>query len=143
MYRIRKNFRVPIGHRLSKHLGACKSCHGHNLFISVQISKRVLNTNDMVMDFKDFKNIINNILDDFDHAMVLNSYDKDLLDFMKSKENKVKIISNINEDPTAEVLSRYLFDEISGILFIENPNIKIDFVRVWENDDSMAEYSNG
>ena len=146
MYSIRKIFKVPIGHRLMKHSGLCKNIHGHNLKIEVQLSSNHLNENDMVIDFKDLNKIVSKILDRFDHCTIFNYYDIKNTQFFKDQDYKFDILSFHDQDPTAEVFCRYLLtsidNELSNTKNMNNspPIIKVDFVRVWENDDSMAEY---
>ncbi len=145
MYKVTKLFRVPIGHRLSKHEGLCKNIHGHNLKIEVTLKSENLNKNDMVIDFHKLKEIVNGILKEFDHCLLLNSQDKQYL----KELSKVMKVFLFDSDPTAEVFSRYLFNKIKSIfefLYVnkELPSgIEVDSVRVWENDDSVAEYSEG
>lgn len=144
MYSVRKIFRVPIGHRLSKHKGLCKNIHGHNLKIEVQLKTSVLNcVNDMVMDFKDIKEMVNYLIKKLDHCTLLNTNDKDFIKFYGDKKLNFDFIGCIGEDPTAEVLSRHLYTSIHKHLKDKTEyyaGVSLDFVRVWENDDSMAEY---
>ena len=144
MYNVRKIFRVPIGHRLMKHAGLCKNIHGHNLKIEVQLHSSDLDENDMVIDFKDLKKSVTNILNKFDHCTIFNSHDKENIQFFKNQNYKSIVLDGM--DPTAEILCRYLYlsigDELSNTKSKNSfpPVIYIDFVRIWENDDSMAEY---
>ena len=150
MYSVRKIFRVPIGHRLMKHEGLCKNIHGHNLKIEVQLSCNCLNDNDMVIDFKDLKRIVSDILNEFDHCTIFNSYDENNIQFFTHQGYKCSTLSSNDQDPTAEIFCKYLLMTIDKKLTDFNSRnqkvgsplqtISVDFVRVWENDDSMAEY---
>ena len=132
MYSVTKVFRIPIGHRLSKHQGLCKNIHGHNFKIEVKISRKELNENDMVIDFSDLKKIVNGILDNFDHALMLNSGDNVCV------SSKTIYLKKDGVDPTAERLAEYLYNEIKQKFFFDE--LRVNSVRVWENDDSYAEY---
>lgn len=137
MYSVTKTFRVPVGHRLSKHKGLCKNIHGHNLKIEVRVSCFKLNDNDMVIDFSDLKEIVSKYLEYWDHTLLLNSRDE-LVNSLQ-KTNKISFVAG---DPTAENLCKYLFTRISGELEIIHPLLlKVNFIRIWENDDSYAEYN--
>ena len=141
MYKVKKLFRVPIGHQLSKHKGLCKNCHGHNLKFEVQVSSENLNDNGMVIDFKDLKKIVKKIiLDPLDHCMIVNSDNTKLRDFLKENGYKYIVFSC---DPTAEVLSKHFYIVLQKTFKNSKKykSLKVDFVRIWENDDSMAEYS--
>ena len=151
MYIVRKIFKFPIGHRLMKHEGLCKNIHGHNLKIEVQVSSKTLSKNDMVIDFKDLKTIVNDILKEFDHCTIFNTWDEENIEYFQKHGYKFTCISSGDADPTAEMLSRYLFKSIRNKInntkrddrygaFYVPQIINVDFVRVWENDDSMAEY---
>jgi len=144
VYRVRKIFKLPIGHRLSKHAGLCKNIHGHNIRCEIQISCSELNLNDMVVDFHDIKTIVSAILERFDHAVLINNSDKEFRKFAHQFGVRTIILEcydDANVDPTAEVLARYLFQHISTEFQSYNPKLVLDFVRIWENDDGMAEYS--
>jgi 6-pyruvoyltetrahydropterin/6-carboxytetrahydropterin synthase len=140
MYFITKKFKVPIGHRLSKHLGLCNNLHGHNLIICVELMGDKLNDNDMIIDFSDLKKIVNTFLDDFDHSCLLNS--NDITELTHCVSNNRKYLSFDNVDPTAEILSKYLNLKIDNFLHREYG--EDDFccfsVTVWENEDSSAKY---
>ena len=136
MYRVEKTFRVPVGHRLSKHGGLCKNIHGHNLVIRVSFSTKETDSNDMVIDFSDIKKMVKPILDEFDHSCLFNPTDE----VAKRLEGfKLVAITDTDIDPTAEIFAKYLYDRI--LKLVEPYGIGLDYVRIWENEDSMAEYT--
>jgi 6-pyruvoyltetrahydropterin/6-carboxytetrahydropterin synthase len=136
MYSVTKIFRVPIGHRLSKHKGLCQNIHGHNFKIEVKVSCHHLDRNDMVIDFSDLKRIVNKILEEFDHSLMLNSNDVYPAVF------KTVYLQEEGADPTAERLAQHLYEEISErVKKITKLSVGVDRKRVWENDDSYAEYT--
>jgi 6-pyruvoyltetrahydropterin/6-carboxytetrahydropterin synthase len=134
-YTVKKTFRIPVGHRLSKHEGLCKNIHGHNFKIEVEVNSFKLNDNDMVIDFSDLKKIVNNALEQFDHATILNNRDHEII--KQFRDNEFKFIMIGGRDPTAEVLSEYFYREIE---FKLPKDVIMDSVRVWENEDSVAEF---
>jgi len=137
MYSVTKIFHVPIGHRLSKHKGLCQNYHGHNYKIEVKVSSEYLNENEMVIDFSDLKKMVSYILDNFDHALMLNSSDP------SSFNIPCKVIFLGKEtDPTAELLCKYLYNEICSKIF-SYKDLQLDSVKVWETDDAYAEYTGG
>jgi len=142
MYKVRKLFeQIPIGHRLSKHKGLCKNIHGHNFNIEVQVKSEDLNEDDMVIDFHDLKTIVEKILDSLDHATLLNPEDQ--VNVKHFKEQGFKMVNilddGMNVDPTAEVLAKYLYCTLDG--WLKSEGVRVDFIRIWENDRGMAEYS--
>jgi 6-pyruvoyltetrahydropterin/6-carboxytetrahydropterin synthase len=74
-YRICKIFSVENGHILSKHPGKCRFPHGHSRRIEVVVEADTLDVNDMVCDFKMVGELIKEFIEQFDHAMCLNTAD--------------------------------------------------------------------
>jgi 6-pyruvoyltetrahydropterin/6-carboxytetrahydropterin synthase len=138
MYCLKKIFRVPTGHRLTKHQGLCKNIHGHNLRIEVKVETEELNENGMVIDFKDLSNIMKPYLDQFDHAILLDtSTDKTLYKFVL--ENGYKYFA-FNGEPTAENIAKHFYFVLQGKLEDHYPDVQVRSITVWENDDSAATY---
>ncbi len=139
MFRIKKSFKVPVGHRLMKHSGLCKNIHGHNLKIEVQVSCHGLDNNDMVMDFGRLSEYVGSIMSILDHSILLNSEDKETIAFSNGcgDPGKRPIIFE-NSDPTAEVLACYIHGQLNAMLKANTTYINLDYVAVWESDDAVA-----
>lgn len=132
-----KYFEMPIGHRLIRHEGKCKYPHGHNFGCLVLISCNELNENNMVIDFHDLKTLFNQcISEEMDHAFMLNEFDPLVEHFKKFK----LMISK--GDPTAEYLSKYIYDTLSIQLSSMYPerNLRVDRIEIFENENSSAGY---
>ncbi|MEI7897813.1 MAG: 6-carboxytetrahydropterin synthase, partial [bacterium] len=77
--RVTKEFRFEAAHALMGYDGPCKNIHGHSYELSVTVigtpvTDRSSAKLGMVMDFGDLKKIIKKqIVDPFDHALLLNS----------------------------------------------------------------------
>lgn len=139
MYRVVKKFTLPIGHRLSKHDGRCFSIHGHNVSVLVGLKAKTLNENDMVIDFADLKHIVNNFLDKLDHCLMLNENDKETI--KKIKDLDIRTFQ-VPFDPTAERLAETIYYYVEQAFEIEPfKHIIIDYVTVYENENSGATYS--
>ena len=136
MYYVEKSFRIPMGHRLSLHLGNCKFNHGHNFLIKVEVSSGILNYNNMVMDFSDLKKIVQEILDQWDHAFFVN---KDDVLLQTKIMNFCKIIE-VDGDPTAEKICEILYNFIATNIKSNASYCKVESVSIWETEDSMAMY---
>jgi len=139
-WRITKEFKLPIGHRLSCHAGDCANFHGHNIRVVIGLKSRVLNKNGMIMDFSDLKKIVKPILDKFDHALLLNETDVEKFKTLEGEDyfSKIFKIVSFPYDPTAENLSKYLFDEINSVIKEAFPIL--EFVEIWENDSAAGSY---
>ena len=146
-FRICRSFVVESGHMLSKHPEACRYPHGHTRRIEVVVSGEGLDANDMVCDFKALKMALEHQIEALDHAMALNSGDP-LLASMQGVYPQSLVIFE-NEDPTTEVLARWLFQTVDRILkegfseghyTIPAGSVTLERVRVWETPNSWAEY---
>ena len=134
---IMKSFHVATGHRLSKHKGLCKNIHGHNLKVEVYVAANKLNEGDMVIDFSHLKEAVKIVLESFDHCLLLNSEDFETVRF--AVEQNMKHIEVPGSDPTAETISKFLFEEI-GFALTKYPNIRIKKIGIWESPTSYCEY---
>ena len=135
MYRIEKRFTFPMGHRLSKHKGRCFSLHGHNFTVLVGIKAQYLDDNDMVIDFSDLKAAVKGLLDGLDHCLLLNVDDQEIADQFEAMGMRVMTVSH---DPTAEKLAEMLFGALSKM---NNQRLSVDYVTVYENENSKATFS--
>lgn len=138
MYRIEKRFTFPMGHRLSKHKGRCFSMHGHNFTVLIGVKAEALNDNDMVIDFSDLKAIVSGFLDGLDHCLLLNETDADL---GKQLEGLGMRVITVDHDPTAERLAKDIYESIDQALKKMYPTVLMDYVTVYENENSKATYS--
>lgn len=139
MYRIEKKFTLPIGHRLSKHNGRCHSLHGHNIDIYVGLKAETLNENDMIIDFSELKRLVNTILDEYDHVLIVNNNDSE---WAKKLESELHMrIKVLGVDPTAEVLSAHFFNRLDSMFRGYSADFYLDYVTVYENENSKATYS--
>ena len=138
MYRIEKRFTFPMGHRLSKHKGRCFSMHGHNFTVLIGVKAEELDDNDMVIDFSNLKAVVGGFLDNLDHCLLLNKTDEEL--GAPLKELGLRVIF-VDHDPTAEKLSEEIYNSIDEALKTMYPNVSLEYVTVFENENSKATYS--
>lgn len=135
MYEVTKFFEFEAGHRLMHHKGKCKNLHGHNYKVEVKVigDYFLVNESGMLIDFGDLKNIVKPILDNWDHAMIINSHDSELINFLT--QEKYNIVTFPGE-PTAENMARYLWEKIHPKL---DPRATLK-IRIWETSTSYAAY---
>ena len=137
-YCVSTEFIIPIGHRLSKNKDKCFNLHGHNFKFVVTVCSRKLDSNDMVIDFRELKSLVREFQDLFDHALVICKHDEFLSNNKQVCDN-FKVIK-LEKDPTAEVLAEELYRFLSEKLKA-NENRKVEKIRVYESDKSFAEFS--
>ncbi len=150
-YRISRSFTVESGHMLTKHPGRCRFPHGHSRTITLVVSTPDLDANDMVCDFKALKLALKAVCDKFDHSMSINAADP-LAEHLAGVQERVVVFEG--QDPTTEVLSKRIFDELStlirsgttfkasdGLSYRLPPTLSLERVRVTETDSTWAEYA--
>lgn len=141
MFTVKKSFRVPLAHRLSSHSGRCKNIHGHEIKVEVEIKREELNKNGMVIDFYDLKNIVNKILDYWDHALLLNSCDAYSLELTHLDQNQ-RFVRFLDKDPTSENMCFVLFNLLYQQFIDFDKELVLKSVSVWESGESQATYEN-
>jgi len=143
MYRLEKRFTFPMGHRLCKHDGACFNFHGHNYVVLVGLKATSLNENGMIIDFSHLKAELGLIFDVLDHAFMINDIDEKTIEYM----NKLKLkVIPVPYEPTAEKMSEEIFRRIENRitdlrLRSKNESLTLDYVTVFENENSKATFS--
>ena len=116
---VKKEF--SSAHILNGHPGNCKRMHGHNWLVEAEVEGDNTNEIGMVIDFKDIKNNLKEIISNLDHQFL-----NDLEPF-------------INENPTAENISKYIYKELSNN--INTDNIKVSKIKLWETNSSAVTYT--
>lgn len=106
-------------HNLREYKGQCERLHGHNWKVQVVLKAENLNNSGMVMDFREVKIILEEILSTFDHAYL----------------NELPAFKVLN--PTTENLSRLLYHELRGKL---PAGVMVSRVTTWESDRCGAVY---
>jgi len=151
-FRIARRFEIESGHRLSGHPEKCAFPHGHTRVVEVVLRSPSLDAHAMVCDYKVLKTLVEAVLEPLDHAMVLSAADPLREHFAPFSKRLVLL----EEDPTTEVLARYLFREIrdafrsgsevrtsSGAVYAVPAAAQVESVRVWETASTWAEYGEG
>jgi len=152
IYRVCKSFEIESGHMLSKHPGRCRLPHGHSRRVDLVISSPELDGSDMVCDFKALKLAVEDHLDQYDHAMMVNSDDAILEDLTEQYRERLIVLKN--EDPTTEVLARRIYEFVesriraggsysdrAGNSYSLPTHLTLERVRVTETSSSWAEYA--
>ena len=119
MYEVKVLSEFSAAHHLREYRGKCEELHGHNWKVEAVVSSATLDKAGMLIDFKELKKSLNEILADLDHKDLNN------IDYFKK------------QNPTSEIIAKYIFDNLSK-------NIAgLKRVSVWETDRSCATYEKG
>jgi 6-pyruvoyltetrahydropterin/6-carboxytetrahydropterin synthase len=121
MYRLMIKTSFAAAHNLINYQGDCENLHGHNWRVEVIVAAKELDKAGLGIDFKILKKRTNSLLDELDHK-----YLNDLTPFKK-------------DSPSSENISRYLFERLSETL--NNQNITVEKINVWESENACASYS--
>ncbi len=120
MFRLKICTSFASAHNLKNYQGECENLHGHNWKVEVSVTAKELDKSGLGIDFKILKAETKTLLKTLDHK-----YLNELQPFM-------------DLSPSSENIARYLFQELSGRL--NNDNIKVDCITVWESDAACASY---
>ncbi|MDC1067860.1 6-carboxytetrahydropterin synthase [Candidatus Kapabacteria bacterium] len=135
MVKLGKEFIWQMAHRLPYHDAGCQNIHGHSYKMILTLEGE-LNDKGMLLDFYDIATIVEPFLmGKLDHAMVCNSSDKKMIDFLK--ENGMKYFV-FDEYTTCENLCGLFMRELKP-KFAEHKNIKVIGIRIFETADAYAE----
>jgi 6-pyruvoyltetrahydropterin/6-carboxytetrahydropterin synthase len=123
--RVTREFTFEMAHLLTDYDGPCKNVHGHSYRLFVTLSGIPLDDktnpkNGMVIDFTELKNIVlNNIIGQFDHSVVISSNsDPEKIEMMSKTFGNTVIV---DYQPTCE-------------------NLVADIAELYETAKSYAEW---
>lgn len=134
MYRVSKSVSFCYGHRLLNYAGKCQHLHGHNARAVITLESKTLDERGMVEDFSEVKRLVWSWLDEeIDHTMLMQR-DDPLLPVLREAGERVMVT---DENPTAEVIARMIFDYVAG------NGYPVTEVILWETETSYASYRPG
>ncbi|MEF9931163.1 MAG: 6-carboxytetrahydropterin synthase [Bacteroidales bacterium] len=137
--RITKEFRFEGAHALHNYDGKCRHIHGHSYILYVTVkgspaNNEALPKDGMIMDFTDLKSIVNkNIIDKFDHALLLRNTSKLIEEISQEYEN----IIVVDFQPTCENLISYFANVIKANL---PKKVELFKLKLYETATSYVEW---
>jgi 6-pyruvoyltetrahydropterin/6-carboxytetrahydropterin synthase len=124
MYEVTVEDSFAAGHYLRDYKGKCENPHGHNYKVRVTLQGAVLDKAGLLLDFKDLKEVMKQVIDRLDHQML----------------NDITPFNELN--PSAENIARYFYDQANGRLkSVSNGRVSVKDVTIWETDTTTARYS--
>ena len=111
--------RFAAAHNLRKYHGNCERLHGHNWLVEIVLAAQKLDDLGMVMDFRQAKDLIENIFEKLDHR-----YLNELGEFSE-------------DNPTTENIARFVYNSLKEKL---PPQVRMKKVTAWESEDCGASY---
>ena len=119
-YELAIQAQFAAAHRLREYDGNCERLHGHNWKVDVVLQGQVLNGLGMLLDFREAKRLIEEVLGPFDHQCL-----NDLEPFR-------------DQNPTTENIARTVYEMLSARL---PEGISVAKITAWESDHCGATYS--
>ncbi len=120
MYEISVMMDFSAAHNLRGYKGKCENLHGHNWQVEALFGTEDLNATAMVMDFKDARKMLKQVLKYFDHNYI----------------NKTDYFRKVN--PTSENIARFIFEQLARK--VKKHKCRVLKVNVWETSGSRAAY---
>ena len=141
LIRITKQFTFEMAHVLKGYDGQCRNIHGHSYVLYVTtigepVGDRESPKRGMVLDYGDLKKIVKeNIVDEFDHALVMSEdHDKKLINELRDKFEKIIIV---DYQPTNENL---LLEFVQRLKRQLPADIKLNNLKLRETATSYSEW---
>ena len=124
MFEVSVEDSFAAGHFLRNYQGKCEKPHGHNYKVRVTLAGEELDKAGLLVDFKDLRDVMKQVIDRLDHQMI----------------NEVAPFTTLN--PSAENLARYFYDEVHRWLERRSGGrVVIKNVTVFETESTTATYS--
>jgi len=124
-------------HRVMLHESKCRNLHGHRYIAEITAISSDLDELGRVIDFSVLKSLIGGWIDEYwDHGVILNMRDKDLISFCSDNNWKVYWIDG---NPTAEVLSEYLYHKSNELLL--PTGIEVSHIKLYETPNCWSSFS--
>jgi len=122
MHKVGVKARFSAAHSLREYGGNCEKLHGHNWLVEMVCASDELNKLGMVVDFRVLKKALGEVIGELDHSFL----------------NDLEPFREVN--PSSENIARHVYEEVLSRL-PSDKSVKLVSVRVWENEDSWAEYA--
>ncbi len=120
MYELTIETSFSAAHQLRGYKGKCEELHGHNWKVQVHVTSERLNEIDIAIDFHELKRYTNEIISQLDHSFL-----NDIFPFTE-------------RNPSSENIARWIYESLKKK--INNDNIRVSAVTVWESETASATY---
>ena len=122
MYEVTVEMTFAAAHSLRGYKGECEKLHGHNYRVQVVLAGEDLNGLGMLVDFREAKRLVGEVVDRLDHGYL----------------NELEPFDEVN--PSAEQVARHIADALSG----KAPGgVRVQRVMCWESEKCAATYIPG
>ena len=120
MYELSIETGFASAHQLRGYKGKCEKLHGHNWKVQISVTAERLNEIDLAIDFHELKKIANEVISPLDHTLL-----NDIFPFTE-------------KNPSSENVAKWIYESLKKK--INDDNIRVSAVTVWESDTASASY---
>jgi len=137
MYILKAEHSFDSAHFLAGYEGKCRNIHGHRWKVEVEVKAQTLikggQLDGMVIDFGDLKKAVKNMVDDYDHSLIIERTTMRTETLNCLVQDGFKIIQT-DFRPTAENFAAFFFEKMKAKGF----NVKN--VTVYETPSNSASF---
>lgn len=127
---IYKETHFDAAHRLMHYDGKCSRLHGHRWSIEVWMTGEINEKTKILIDY----NIIKNIIDVYDHQIILNKDDP-----IAAAIAGIQTPVFTDGDPTSELLAEDIKTRLNEYCKENAADVRVKKIRVWESEGCFAE----
>ncbi|MDP4179155.1 MAG: 6-carboxytetrahydropterin synthase QueD [Bacillota bacterium] len=137
MYTLKAEHSFDSAHFLANYAGKCGNIHGHRWRVEIEVQSSSLNEggqfDGMVIDFKDLKRDIKEMIDYYDHSLIIeeNTMRKETLEHLIMDGFR---IINVKFRPTAENFACFFYKTM------KEKGYKVKKATVYETPTNCASY---
>src|SRR5437868_15501618 len=123
MFEVTVEDTFAAGHYLRNYKGKCENPHGHNYRVLVTLQGRELDKAGLLLDFKDLKYALKDVIARLAHQMI----------------NDIAPFDTVN--PSAENLAKYFYEQTNiRLKEVTNGRVAVKAVTMFETDTTNATY---
>ncbi len=138
MYILKTEHSFDSAHFLSGYHGKCSNIHGHRWKVEIEVMTDKLNSDEqldgMYVDFGQLKSDLKELVDNLDHALIIQRGSLKNTTLAALLEEDFRIIE-FDFRPTAENFSKYFYDEMN------NKGYRVKMATVYETPTNSASYT--
>lgn len=137
MYILKAEHSFDSAHFLANYEGKCSNIHGHRWRVEIEVqSESLINggqLDGMVIDFGDLKKDVREIVDYYDHALIIQEYTMRKETLQCLSQDGFRILE-VNFRPTAENFSFFFFK------YMKDKGYNVKRATVYETPTNSATY---
>ncbi|MCL1947369.1 MAG: 6-carboxytetrahydropterin synthase QueD [Chitinivibrionia bacterium] len=120
MFEISSEINFAAAHHLREYCGSCENLHGHNWLVRATVRAKELDKIGLALDFKILKKHLKIVVDKLDHVDLNTIFTE--------------------ENPSSENIAKYIYFELSKLFSVDNPQVFVFRIDVWETPGNCASY---